>query len=176
MNNELELKFWDAGQEGKNYSKVIWLKIIDALVNDFKKFIGHDFEQHSDIFLEIDQPCSPAFSIWMYSLGFEQEISKLTTKWLTKIGADIGIENEVSHYPIKWSAVMGGEMVATEKNPNGVFSVNVNMFVFRLNEEKRIHLKNNESIIGFVFEKSFNEKGKWKCIGWYPDYYDEWHD
>lgn len=174
MHSELETKLWKAGQEEQEYSKKIWLKIIDALLDDFQEFIGYKFERNTDICLSLEQPHFPEFSIWIDS--YKQENCSLTTKWLTKIGADIGIKNENLHFPIEWSAVMSGHMIPSKDYSMEVFEVVLYMFIYRPNEKKRLHLKNNESIIVFVFEKNIDKKSQWGCTGWHPDYYGEWED
>ncbi|MFB2976867.1 hypothetical protein [Microseira sp. BLCC-F43] len=44
MNPALEQKLWNAGQGEAAYTE-IWAKIIDALLDDFHKFVGQDFQR-----------------------------------------------------------------------------------------------------------------------------------
>jgi hypothetical protein len=50
--------------KAKQYTE-IWAKIIDALLDDFHKFVGQDFQREPEFDLEIKYPHSPSFSRWM---------------------------------------------------------------------------------------------------------------
>ena len=113
MNLELEQKYWNAGQDKESYSKKNWHEIIHALLDNFKEFIGQDFQRYPGYSLHLERPDYPCFCIWFWIE--DEKKSFVSTVWL---------------------AVMGGEMIAdTEKGK--VFSSGITMFLFDPITKKR---------------------------------------
>jgi hypothetical protein len=152
MNFDLEQKLWNAVLGSDPYSKDTWYEIIDALLDDFRKFIGQDFERDPEISLNITRRNSPSICQWMWS-------------------------KKESNFPTStiWSAVIGGNIVGTENGEN-VFGVSITLFLFDANNKKRLCLITGESTLEFVFEKGSDGHGYWKYLGWIKDEWGEWED
>lgn len=86
MNLELEQKLWNAGIAEEEYSREIWYKIIDALLDDFRDFIGQDFHRDPKIDLVTGNPC-PSFSRWIWT-GKEGKFP-ISVTWSAFISGDI---------------------------------------------------------------------------------------
>ncbi|HAJ63148.1 MAG TPA: hypothetical protein DCP31_31195, partial [Cyanobacteria bacterium UBA8543] len=71
MNADLEQKLWNAGQREEPYTKETWYTIIDDLLGDFQKFIGQEFQRETEIYLQIENPRSPSFSQWIWTVQAE---------------------------------------------------------------------------------------------------------
>lgn len=125
------------------------------MINDFKKLIGDNFGQESEISLNIERPHSPSFCVWLWSKN--QENHFISTAWL---------------------AVMGGEVVGYEQEGKiqDDFDVSVTRFLFDETTKKRLRLNTGESIIEFIFKKAANGRGYWHYVGWCQDVYGEWED
>lgn len=149
MKPSIEAKLWNAGQSKEPYHKEIWYEIIDALLEDFQKLIKQDFEREPEINLDIN---SPFFGQWLKMKILEKSI--LSTAW---------------------SAVIGGNMVGSEKG-NDVFYVSLTLFMFDVTSQKRLCLSTGESILEFVFEKHLNGHGYWRSLGWLKDGNYEWEN
>jgi hypothetical protein len=152
MNNEIEKKLWNAGQEKNIYTQEIWHEIIDALLEDFHKLIGQDFQRDQKLNLNINNSCDPSFGQWIWA-------KKLENCVLSRA----------------WSAVIGGNMVGTE-NGNDIFSVSLTLFLFDATTKRRLCLDTGESVIEFVFEKQSKGYGCWRILGWFKDENYEWEN
>ena len=86
MNLELEEKLWNAGKGEKGYSKETWYEIIDALLDDFRDFIGQDFHRDPNILLSIENPC-PSFGRWIWT--DKEGRFPISVTWSAFIGGDI---------------------------------------------------------------------------------------
>lgn len=86
MNSELEQKLWNTGIEEEEYSEETWYEIIDALLDDFREFIGEDFHRDPKIDLITGNPC-PSFSRWIWT----QKEGKfpISVTWSAFISGDI---------------------------------------------------------------------------------------
>ncbi|MEG4840188.1 hypothetical protein [Microcoleus sp. B9-D4] len=153
MNPILEQKLWNAGKNLEAYTQETWQEIIDAILDDFQKFMGQEFHRAPEINLHIKYSHSPSFNRWIWSE--EQE--------------------NVPLYHTAWSAVIGGEMVGTE-NGEDIFHVSLTLFLFDMTSKKRLCLKTGESLLEFVFEKQSDSHGYWRSLGWCKDEWGEWED
>lgn len=149
MKSELEKKLWKAGQEKEPYPQEIWYQIIDALLEDFQKFIGQNFQREQEIYLDIN---SPVFGHWMWA----KEVKK-------------------PFFATTWAAVIGGGMVGNEKG-NDIFSISLTLFLFDVTSKKRLCLNTGESVLEFIFEKKSDGYGYWRSLGWHKDANYEWEN
>ncbi|MBD2299835.1 hypothetical protein H6G80_31615 [Nostoc sp. FACHB-87] len=152
MKLNIEQKLWNLGKENESYTKEDFYEIIDALLDDFQEFMGHNFKRDTEIYLDTKKLHSPSFCRWMWTM--ETEKSPLSTVWL---------------------AVIGGDMVGTENGDN-VFHVSLTLFLFDAISKKRLCLTTGESVIEFVFERQSNSRGCWRSFGWCKDEWGEWED
>ncbi|OUL21507.1 hypothetical protein [Nostoc sp. 106C] len=152
MNSELERKLWDAGKEEKAYNRETWYEIIDALLDDFQKFVGHNFHRDDEIQLNIENPHCPSFGRWI---------------WTDERGN--------SPISVTWSALIGGDIVGTEESGD-TFHVSLILFLFDTTGVNRLRLKTGESFLSFAFEKQSNGNGFWRSFGWCQDEWSEWEN
>ena len=153
MNSDMLQQLWNAGQEEIQYPQEVWSEIIKALIEDFLKYIGRNLHHHSDIHINNEEPHSPSFNVWLW-----------------------GEESEKTLVSATWIAVMGGQMVATEKRGKSIFYTSLTLFMFDTNSKKRLSLTTGESIREFVFEKPADGSGCWRNLGWFKDVYGEWEE
>ncbi|AFZ38006.1 hypothetical protein Sta7437_4545 (plasmid) [Stanieria cyanosphaera PCC 7437] len=174
MDYDLEQKLWNAGQTDQIYKKEIWLKIVYSLLSDFQKFIGQSFEKDEEINMDINNPFSPSFGIWIWKDGENLYEGKSNI-----IDSSIETNNKKFLLPsITWSGVMGGDMIGSKENDKTqeIFSVSLTLFLFDSINKERIRLDTGESIIEFVYKKHSNGHGNWISLGWHKDIYGEWED
>ncbi len=73
--------------------------------------------------------------------------------------------------------VIGGQMAGAEIE-NKVyerFYASLTLFLFDPITDQRLFLKTGESLVEFIFERqSDSTNGKWICLGWLEDEYEEW--
>lgn len=172
MNCELEQKLWNAGQTDLIYRRETWQKIIDSLLSDFQKFIGQSFEKDKEADIDINNPFSPSFGIWIWKddeSSCEEESNII----------DSSIETDKIRFPLSsriWSGAMSGDMIGNVVGSltQEVFSVSLTLFLFDPISKERIHVDTGESILEFVYNKDSTGKGKWISLGWQKDVYGEW--
>ncbi len=182
MNRELEKMFLKAGQSDRAYTKDVWYKIIDSLLDDFQKFIGCTFERsgESDISLDLKYPLSPSFTTWIGKPEKEErETFSPSQLWLTLVNNNLlKIDNKNSCSSIKWSGLMYGGMAGMEKDNKiyDVFYAGITIFLFDPVSEKRLYLESGESLLEFLFHPQSNDCAQWVSLGWCKDVYGEWED
>ncbi len=151
MNPELEQKLWNIGTGEEEYSKETWYEIIDALLDDFREFIGQDFHRDAEIELTTGNPC-PSFSRWIYS-----------------------DERKNSPLSATFSGLLGGQIVGDE-GLGGSFYVSLILFLFDNTGDKRLQLKTGESYLLFTYIKQSNGRRGWHNAGWCWDEWGQWEN
>ena len=126
MQRDVERKLWQIGKEPGRYDLKIWRQIIDELVDDFQVFIGQKFDREPEISLDLENPRSPSFCLWLWSQ-----------------------EKERSLFSPIYLAVMGGEIVGEEKNGKiwDIFAVSLTLFLFDITTQQCLCLITGESIV-----------------------------
>ncbi|GEM_PF-1996047 len=155
MNIELEKQLWKIGKKGRAYTRKHFNSFVEALLEDFKQFIGRDFQVDPDLYLDLENPESPNLCVWIWS------------------------EEEVEYLPSNvWTAVLGGGIAGIEVNGEveDQFTVSLTMFLFDKKNKERMSLESGENLIEFSFQRREPEPGEWVNLGWYRDEWGEWDD
>ena len=170
MNYDLEQKLWIAGQTDQIYEQKTWSNIVDSLLEDFKYFIGQNFERDTEISLNIKNPSSPSFVIWIWNS--EEKISNPNSNFVKDSHQKKYLVSKV------WSGVMGAGMAGSIESGQleDLFSVSLTVFIFDPISEKRVYLDTGESTIEFIYRQSSDGSGGWVNLGWKEDVYGEWED
>ena len=178
MDRQLEKMLLNAGQCEPAYDRETWYKIVDAVLDDFRNYIGQDFEpqEKQDIGLEIEDALDPCFNTWISSPK-EATTDSLSPSqfWLDLINHELlQIEDNSSRSKILWEAVVGGQMAGSYWEDKELFYASATIFFFDPISEKRLSLENGKSIVDVTYYPQSDGTGKWMSLGWIHDAYYEW--
>ena len=177
MKYKLERKFLDAGL--KKLERDTWDKILNAMIDDFQKLIGCDFEKNINLNIYNPFRVSVYISMWTKDETIQRKLI-LTPTWLDIIDRNsLNLKDNNSRSLIKWHGNMWVSMCDlpeenNESNYRNLFYADMTLFLFDPITEKRLSLETGESLVEFHFQRNPQGGSKWISLGWQNDIYGEW--
>jgi hypothetical protein len=178
MNYKIERKLLDAGLQ--TFDRDTWYEILNAIVDDFQKLIGCNFERDSksDIKLNIDDPLRVSTTIGMWTPEKENKESfNPTQAWLNIINHELlKIQDTKPRSLIKWYGFMSVDMydLAEQEKIRYLIGADITLFLFAPITGERLYLENGKSLVRCRLLRNPKGGSKWINLNWMFDDYDEW--
>lgn len=129
-----------------------WHYLIQALLDDFRDFLGEDFERDVNPMIEVS---APTVVQWIWS----KPVSPASRNVLSQ----------------RWSGVLAGNLV---DDPSGLpyFAASVTVFLFSGIQNTRLHTHDGKTYLLFTWRRGQKDDGAWISEGWFEDQWGEWKD